>query len=60
MLSINSNGDVKNVTLVNTIGQVVYNNTSANSIDISNFERGVYFITVDTENGTTTQKVLIQ
>ncbi|MDG1135511.1 MAG: T9SS type A sorting domain-containing protein [Bacteroidales bacterium] len=60
MLSINSNGDVKNVTLVNTIGQVVYNNTSANSIDISNFERGVYFITIDTENGTTTQKVLIQ
>jgi len=60
MLSINSNGDVTNVTLVNTIGQVVYSNTNANAIDISNYERGVYFITVETENGSTTQKVLVQ
>lgn len=60
LLRINSNGNVTNVRLVNTIGQVVYTGNSANAIDISNYERGVYFITVETENGTTTQKVLIQ
>lgn len=59
-LRINSNGDVTNVRLVNTIGQVVYSNTSDNAIDISNFDKGVYFITVETVNGSTTQKVLIQ
>ena len=60
MLNINSNGDVTNVTLMNTIGQVVYSNTSDNAIDISNYESGVYFITVETVNGSTTQKVLVQ
>ncbi len=60
VLRINSNGDVTSVRLVNTIGQVVYNNNNASDIDISSYDKGVYFISVDTKNGTTTQKVLIQ
>lgn len=59
MINIKSNGNVASVTLVNTIGQIVYTGTT-NTIDVSNYERGIYFVTVDTENGTTTQKVLIQ
>ncbi len=59
LLNIKSNGTVTNVTLVNTIGQVVYNGVT-NAIDISNYDTGVYFVTIETENGTTTQKVMIQ
>ncbi len=60
VLHVQSNGNVTNVRLINTVGQVVYENTNANDIDISNFERGVYFIQIDTENGTNTQKILVQ
>jgi type IX secretion system substrate protein len=60
VLHIQSNGNITNISLINTIGQVVYNNSAASDIDVSNLERGVYFIQVDTENGTTTQKILIQ
>lgn len=59
-IRIQSNGEINNVRLVNTIGQVVYNNSTNTEIDISNFEKGIYFIQVDTKNGTTTQKILIQ
>ncbi len=59
-LHVQSNGVVNNITLINTVGQVVYSSTLNNAIDISNLESGVYFIKVDTDNGTTTQKVLIK
>lgn len=60
ILNVKSSGDVTNITMVNAVGQVVYTNTNDNAIDISNFERGVYFVTIQTENGSTTQKVLVQ
>ena len=60
VLRVQSNGDITNVRLVNTIGQVVYTSTTDAAIDISNFDKGVYFIQVDTKNGSNTQKVLIQ
>ncbi len=59
MLNINSNGDVTNVRLINTIGQVVFDNVT-NQINVSELESGVYFIQIDTKNGSTTQKILIQ
>lgn len=60
ILRVKSNGKITNVRLVNTIGQVVYSSSTNSNIDISNFERGVYFVQVDTKNGTNTQKVIIQ
>ena len=63
LLRLESNGEINNIRLVNTIGQVVYNssaNVTNTQIDISNFDNGVYFIQIDTKNGTTTQKILIQ
>jgi len=60
LLNVKSNGTVTNVNLVNTIGQVVYSNNTNTTIDISKFESGVYFIQIDTEHGTTTQKILIK
>ncbi|MFK5854801.1 MAG: T9SS type A sorting domain-containing protein [Bacteroidota bacterium] len=60
LLNVKSNGTITNVRLINTIGQVVYSNTTATSIDISNLDKGIYFVQIDTNNGTTTQKVLVQ
>lgn len=60
ILHLNTNGNITKVNLVNTIGQVVYSSANGNDIDISQLERGVYFVNVETESGTTTQKVLVQ
>ncbi len=59
MLNINSNGEVTNVRLINTVGQVVFDQVT-NQINVSELESGVYFIQIDTKNGSTTQKILIQ
>jgi hypothetical protein len=59
MLNINSNGEVTNVRLINTVGQVVFDQVT-NQINVSELESGVYFIQIDNKNGSTTQKILIQ
>ncbi|MDP2722370.1 MAG: T9SS type A sorting domain-containing protein [Bacteroidales bacterium] len=59
MLNVGSNGEVTQVRLINTVGQVVFDNI-ATQIDVSNMESGVYFIQIATKNGTTTQKIIIQ
>lgn len=59
MLNVGSNGDIINVRLINTVGQVVFDNV-ATQINVSELESGVYFIQINTTNGTTTQKIVIQ
>jgi len=59
MLNVGSNGEITNVRLINTVGQVVFDN-AATQINVSDLEGGVYFIQIDTKNGTTTQKIIIQ
>jgi len=59
MLNVGTNGEITNVRLINTVGQVVYDDV-ATQINISDLESGVYFIQIDTKNGTTTQKIIIQ
>lgn len=62
-LRIGTNGEISNVRIINTIGQVVIDqNVGANSITISTemLTKGVYFVNIKTVNGTTTQKVVIQ
>jgi subtilisin-like proprotein convertase family protein len=58
-------GDVKNanVNVMSITGEVVYqNNISGNNttIDLSNNAKGLYFVSISTEKGTETYKVVIQ
>ncbi|MCF6171057.1 MAG: T9SS type A sorting domain-containing protein [Bacteroidales bacterium] len=62
-LRIGTNGDLTHVRIVNTIGQVVFDqqmDQSNATISTSNLESGVYFVQIDTEHGTTTQKIVIE
>jgi len=62
-LQIGSTGEITNVRIVNTIGQVVYNqNVGLNKVRVSTdmLPNGVYFVNIETVNGTTTQKVIIE
>ena len=62
-LRISTNGEISNVRIVNTIGQVVLEQTvglSDITISTENLPKGVYFVNIDTKNGTTTQKVIVE
>lgn len=62
-LRINTNGNLNSIRIMNLVGQIIYESQIQNSnttINISDFESGVYFIQVETTNGTTTQKIVIQ
>lgn len=61
-LRIGTNGELKSVRIVNAIGQIVFDQqmdkTNA-TIVTSGLQKGVYFVQIDTDHGTTTQKVII-
>lgn len=62
-LQIGSTGEITNVRIINTIGQVVYNqNVGLNKVRVSTdmLPKGVYFVNIETVSGTTTQKVIIE
>jgi hypothetical protein len=62
-IQVGSNGEISNVTIVNTVGQVVYNqNVGVNTLRVSteSLPNGVYFINIKTAAGTTTQKIVIE
>lgn len=62
-LRIGSNGEIQEITISNVIGQKVYDqmmNTGARTIQTGSYEKGIYFVTVKTDVGTTTQKILIK
>lgn len=56
-----ANGDAK-VTLSNTLGQIVYQNVSASNltIDISDFNTGMYFVQVNVNGKTQTQQLVVE
>ena len=63
VLRVKSNGDLQHVRLMNSIGQIVFDqqmSTSNMQINIGSFDTGVYFIQIETEVGTTTQKIIIE
>lgn len=62
-LRIETNGEISNVRIVNTIGQVVLEqNVGLNTVTISTetLPTGVYFVNIETTTGTTTQKVVVE
>ncbi|NOY49351.1 MAG: T9SS type A sorting domain-containing protein, partial [Chlorobi bacterium] len=62
-IQVGSNGEISNVTIVNTVGQVVFNqNVGVNTLRVSteSLPNGVYFVNIKTATGTTTQKIVIE
>ena len=56
------NEDIKQITLFDTMGKTIQNwqtpNTSVYSISMKSINAGVYFLHVETKNGTTVQKIV--
>ena len=63
LLNINlSNTDiqVKNVRLIDISGRIIYNNTQPKSINVKNFAKGIYILSIETNNdGVINKKVII-
>lgn len=63
VVNINSGSQIKQVTVFNNIGQIVYTSTpSAESTQISTSElnSGIYFVRVETTNATETRKLMVR
>jgi hypothetical protein len=63
VLILKGNTDIKTITLRNTLGQVVYESVvdqRDTRIATSNFESGMYILTIQTQSGIATQKIMIQ
>lgn len=52
---------IKSIKVTNIIGKEIYlnNNFNNNSIDLSNSHHGIYFISLSTEKGTITKKIIL-
>lgn len=61
MIDVAAGDEVLKVDVTNTQGQLLHQVFDANKpIDLSNLNTGVYFVTVTTKNGTSTQKLIKQ
>lgn len=61
-INVVSGETIKNISLINAIGQTVFNedvNAKTTSINTSSLVRGIYFVKVQTNNGTTTKRISI-
>jgi hypothetical protein len=56
-LNIQSEIGINNLTIRNTLGQIVLNTTDK-SIDVSTFENGVYLATIFTDKGVVTKRFI--
>lgn len=63
VLFIKGNTDIKTITLTNILGQVVYEGAVGQRdtrIATNGFEAGLYILTIHTQSGIATQKIMIQ
>jgi hypothetical protein len=61
-LNITSNTSLKNIKIVNTVGQEILNeNVSGNhyKINTSSYIKGIYFVQIESEKGKTTKKFVV-
>lgn len=61
-INIKAEMEVESVTIMNTIGQVVYHalmDQKSTKIDLSNYESGIYFVRMNTEDKTITKKIVV-
>ena len=57
--TIDTEGQVESVTILNTTGRIVETIVNAtNTVDVSNLTPGVYFVQVQTENGLVSKKII--
>ncbi len=59
VINISSPNKIKNVTIYNYVGQTVYSGNSIR-INTANFDAGVYIIRIETNDGSTTEKLTIK
>lgn len=62
-VKLEANTTIKDVQVFNAIGQVVYSETvdsQTGVIDISSLKNGVYFVRINSELGSTTQKLIVK
>jgi hypothetical protein len=63
MLNIVTDYSIKEVLLINSLGQTVLNASCKNvgnhyQINVSSFEQGIYFLKLSTDNGIYTEKII--
>ena len=58
IINIDNAGMLNNVSLTDVSGKVVAMNVVGNTVDISSFASGVYFLNIETEKGSTTKKIV--
>ena len=66
IVSVNFISDMKNIKVTNILGQTVYNENmiganagTVKSIDLSNFDNGIYIISVSNNDGASSYKVVL-
>ena len=61
---ITTSNEVMNVTITDVRGKVVYTNNKVNNktinVNLSDLEKGMYMINVETTNGTMTENIIVQ
>jgi hypothetical protein len=51
--------EIKNVNLFDSVGKIIYNAKDTQSIDLSNFTKGIYFLRIESASGGSfTQKII--
>ena len=61
-LYINTNANMKSISIVNVLGQVVYNKAAEGTetiIDMAQFGNGIYMVNIITENGTSVNRIIV-
>ncbi|HDO27108.1 MAG TPA: T9SS type A sorting domain-containing protein, partial [Bacteroidetes bacterium] len=62
-LRVTTNGNIQHIRILNSVGQMVFDSPMNNSdaqINTSRFDSGIYFLQVETKNGISTQKFIIE
>ena len=63
VLNIVSNNTINRVRILNSVGQIMFNSESNNTIlnvNTTNYQSGIYFIQIETNDGIITEKVTIK
>jgi LEA14-like dessication related protein len=63
VMNIQANENIKNIRVMNLAGQTVVStavDAERYQINASDFDAGIYFVQIETDNGITTQKITVQ
>ena len=61
-LHVNTNADMKSITIFNMLGQMVYNREFEGTetiINMAQFDNGIYMVNIVTENGTSVHRIIV-